>query len=150
MGDEDEDKEVRDLRLKIKAAKMPEEAHQKSLKELKRLAQMSGHNPEAGYIRTWLDTMVEMPWSKRTPNNISIKKAEKILDGDHYALSEVKERITEYLAVMTLKRHGQKTKPGKGNGELEPREAVVPTILCFVGPPGVGKTSIGRSIAKAL
>jgi len=138
---EDEDKEIADLRKKITAAKMTPEARKKSLKELKRLSQMSPHNPEAGYVRTWLDTMVEMPWSKSTPNNVAIKKAEKILNQDHYGLSEVKERIAEYLAVMTLKKkaRGRKAKDGK-----------VPTILCFVGPPGVGKTSIGRSIAHAL
>lgn len=141
LGDkpEDEDKEIAEIRKKIKAAHMAPEASKKSLKELKRLSQMSPHNPEAGYVRTWLDTMVEMPWSKTTANNVAIKKAEKILNQDHYGLSEVKERIVEYLAVMTLKKKSKKGKDQK-----------VPTILCFVGPPGVGKTSIGRSIARAL
>ncbi len=140
LGDESEDKEISELRQKIKAAKMPSEASEKALKELKRLSQMSTHNPEAGYVRTWLDTIVEMPWSKRTPNNVSIKQAEKVLDEDHYGLQEVKERITEYLAVMSLKSKQSKNKSDR----------VVPTILCFVGPPGVGKTSIGRSIARSL
>ena len=139
LGDESEDKEIAELRQKIKAAKMPQEARDKTLKELKRLSQMSTHNPEAGYVRTWLDAIVEMPWSTRTPNNVSIKQAEKVLDEDHYGLQEVKERITEYLAVMSLK--------GKKSNHTD---RVVPTILCFVGPPGVGKTSIGRSIARSL
>lgn len=152
LGGRGEDKEISELRTKIKKLKMLPEARKKSLKELKRLAQMSSHNPESGYIRTWLDTMVEMPWSKRTPNNVSIKKAEKILDEDHYGLKEVKERITEYLAVMTLKK-GQK--PAKKEKDIPlsnkiRRDQMVPTILCFVGPPGVGKTSIGKSIARAL
>lgn len=147
LGDESEDKEIEELRAKIKAAKMPEEAQAKTLKELKRLSQMSTHNPEAGYVRTWLDTIVEMPWSTRTPNNVSIKQAEKVLNEDHYGLQEVKERITEYLAVMSLKHSHLKANKSKKNSPLD---RVVPTILCFVGPPGVGKTSIGRSIARSL
>ena len=157
LGAESEDKEIAALRKKITVAKMLPEARKKALKELKRLAQMSSHNPEAGYVRTWLDAMVEMPWSKRTPNNVSIKHAEKILDADHYGLQEVKERITEYLAVMTLKRQQKPaktrktSKKGKSKKDLTQKEDhAVATILCFVGPPGVGKTSIGKSIARSL
>lgn len=153
LGEEDEDKDIKELKLKIREAKMPPEAHGKAIKELKRLEQMSTHNPESGYIRTWLDTVVEMPWSKRTLNNISIKKAEKILNEDHFGLKEVKERITEYLAVMTLKRDQRKSAKASARGakgKVTETDYTVPTILCFVGPPGVGKTSMGRSIARSL
>ena len=143
---DDEDKEIKELRTKIIESGMPAEGQKKALKELGRLAKMSAHNPEAGYIRAWLDTIVEMPWSQRTPNNVEVVAAEKGLHDDHYGLEEVKERILEYLAVMKLKGQIKKTE-----SKDEPvDESVVPTILCFVGPPGVGKTSIGKSIAKAL
>jgi len=100
--------------------------------------QMPANNPEGGYIRNYLDWLCDMPWSKESPNNVSIVKAAGILRKEHYGLDKVKERILEYLAVMNVK------KKNKVAGESQP------TILCFVGPPGVGKTSIGRSIAKAL
>lgn len=168
LGGSGEDKEITELKKKITDAQMSKEAHKKATKELKRLSQMSSHNPEAGYIRTWLDTMIEMPWSQATPNHVSIKNAEKILNKDHFGLKEVKERIAEYLAVMTLKRRQTPPKTKKTNDkdkkqpdkktkekaqatdQLTQDDHVVPTILCFVGPPGVGKTSIGRSIARAL
>ena len=142
---DDEDKDIQELKLKITKAAMPVEAQKKATKELARLGKMSPHNPEAGYIRGWLDTMIEMPWSARTPNNVSVAAAEQVLNNDHYGLEEVKERILEYLAVMKLKGKQKQTKNDKSGDD-----SVVPTILCFVGPPGVGKTSIGRSIARAL
>ncbi|MDO8503355.1 MAG: endopeptidase La [bacterium] len=146
LGDEEGgDDETAELKLKIKKAGMPEDVRKKAEKELQRLVQMSPHNPESGYIRNYLDWLVEMPWSNTTPNNVSIKHAAKILDQDHYALKKAKERILEFLAVMHLK--GKiKTK----NGEIRTDEIGRSTILCFIGPPGVGKTSIGRSIARAL
>ncbi|MBI4035240.1 MAG: LON peptidase substrate-binding domain-containing protein, partial [Candidatus Chisholmbacteria bacterium] len=147
---DEEDREIHDLAEKIAKSGMPIEVKKKAKKELDRLDKMSAQNPEGGYIRAWLGTMVEMPWSKRTPNNVSIKRAEKVLNADHYGLNEVKERILEYLAVMKLKgSKGHKaTQSASKNKAMD--DAVVPTILCFVGPPGVGKTSIGRSIARAL
>jgi len=132
LGQSDEDSEVKELSDKIKAAGMPEDVEEKSRKELKKLGQMNQFNPEAGYIRNYLDWLICLPWSKESKNNIDIKAAEKILDEDHYGLSKVKERIVEYLAVHKL--------AGRMKGP----------ILCFVGPPGVGKTSIGKSIARAL
>lgn len=129
--------EVKMYKKKIKEAKMPKDVEEKAQKELKRLMQMPIQNPESGYIRNYLDWLCDMPWSKESPNNISIKKAASILKKDHYGLEKVKERILEYLAVMKIKK-------GKKSQDAQP------TILCFVGPPGVGKTSIGRSIAKAL
>jgi ATP-dependent Lon protease len=141
LGEEDEEtEEIAAMEKKIEKAGMPDEVKKKALKELKRFATVSVHSPEHSYIRTWLETMIDMPWNKRSKNNVSIDKAQKVLDKDHYALEEVKERITEYLSVLTLKKESK--------SKLKDRR--VPTILCFYGPPGVGKTSIGRSIAKAL
>lgn len=138
-ADSDEDDDFADLRKKIKQAKMPIEVKKKAEKELSRLAQMSFNNPESNYIRTYLETLVEMPWGIYAKSNLSITKSSSILDNDHYGLKKVKERILEYLAVMKLR--GQQ----KADGQQQS-----PTILCFVGPPGVGKTSIGKSIARAL
>jgi len=144
LGEEGESKEVRELLDKIKKAAMPKDVEEKAKKELKRLAQMSSYNPEASYIRTYLDWLVELPWSIASTNDVDIKEADKILDEDHYGLKKIKERILEYLAVMKLKRK-------KIEAEKSPdKKASNPTILCFVGPPGVGKTSIGRSIARSL
>lgn len=147
LGEEGETKEIKELSDKIKKALMPVEVDEKARKELKRLAQMSSYNPEASYIRTYLDWLIELPWSIETANNVDIAAAEKILDEDHFGLKKIKERILEYLAVMRLKHKlfepEKKEQPAK-------KKAATPTILCFVGPPGVGKTSIGRSIARSL
>ncbi|OGV97590.1 endopeptidase La [Microgenomates group bacterium RBG_16_45_19] len=140
LGDEsDEEQEIDEFKKKATKAKLPAEVKQKVDKEINRFTKMSVHSPEYSYIRTWLETVLDMPWNTRSRNNVSIKKAEQVLEADHYGLTEVKERIIEYLSVLTLK---------KQNPALKDR--AVPTILCFVGPPGVGKTSIGRSIARAL
>jgi ATP-dependent Lon protease len=146
LGEEEEDREILDLRKKIKAAEMPAEVEKKAGKELERLAKMHIYNPESGYIRTYLDWLIDMPWSKRTANNVSLKNAQKVLENDHYGLKEVKERVLEYLAVMQLKALAAK-KAKRAKKEEETRG---PTILCFVGAPGVGKTSMGKSIARAL
>jgi ATP-dependent Lon protease len=132
LGEKEEHSEIRMLLNKIKDAKMPEEVEDKAKKELNKLQNMNQFNPEAGYIRNYLDLMVALPWSQESKEVTNIKTAEKILDEDHYGLQKAKERIVEYLAVHKLS--------GKMKGP----------ILCFAGPPGVGKTSIGRSIARAL
>lgn len=132
------EEEIDELESQINDLKMPKKSKEKALKELDRLARMSPHNPEYNYIRTWLDTIIDVPWGVFTEDRVALKAAEKVLEEDHYGLEEVKERILEYLAVMKLK---------KKNGS---KPVSLPTILCFVGPPGVGKTSIGRSIARAL
>lgn len=133
MGEDDEeDSEIKEILLKIKNAKMPEEVEEKVRKEVKKLQNMNQFNPEAGYIRNYLDWLLSMPWGVQSKSTGNIKDAEKILDEDHYGLNKVKERIVEYLAVHKL--------AGKIKGP----------ILCFVGPPGVGKTSIGKSIARSL
>lgn len=132
LGESEEDSEIRDLLQKIKKAGMPEDIEEKAKKEVKKLSQMAQFNPEAGYIRNYLDWLIDLPWSKETNSKIDVKNAEKELNKDHYGLKDAKERIVEYLAVQKL--------TGKMKGP----------ILCFVGPPGVGKTSIGKSIAKSL
>ena len=132
LGESEEDSEVKELLDKVKKAKMPEEIEEKARKEIKKLSQMNQFNPEAGYIRNYLDWLLSLPWSVESKDNANVKLAEKILNQDHFGLEKVKERIVEYLAVHKL--------AGKMKGP----------ILCFVGPPGVGKTSIGKSIARAL
>jgi ATP-dependent Lon protease len=131
MGDE-RSMEIEELRGKIKEAKMSEEAEKEALRELDRLAKMQPGAAEYTVSRTYIDWMISLPWSKSTDDNLDIEEAQKVLDEDHYDLEKVKDRILEYLAVRKLKADT------KG------------PILCFVGPPGVGKTSLGRSIARAM
>lgn len=154
---EDDNKEMRELMDKIKMAKMPEEIEAKAQKELRKLSQMSQYNPEASYVRTYLDWLVEIPWSAKSDNNVDIKIAQKVLDDEHFGLKKVKERILEYLSVMKLKTINadratpEKVEKKEEKGGKKPKKAISnPTILCFVGPPGVGKTSLGKSIAKSL
>lgn len=142
LGEGGEEEEIAELRTKLKKAKLPKDVHAKVTKELDRLAKLSLHNPETSYLRTWIDTVLELPWGIYTKSSYNLVKAEKILNQDHYGLEKVKERILEYIAVLKLKsEEAKKTK----NHSVNP-----PTILCFAGPPGVGKTSVGRSIAKAI
>ena len=126
-------RDAAELKKKIEAAALPEEAKAVAMKELERLNQMPPMAPEVGIIRTYIDWIVDLPWNKSTPDNLDVKHAAKTLERDHYGLKKAKERILEYIAVRSLK-------PKK---ERQP-------ILCFVGPPGTGKTSLGRSIADAL
>jgi ATP-dependent Lon protease len=150
LGEKDEEEEeIEELRKKISQAGMPEEVSEKANKELSRLARLSPQHPERGYIRTYLDWLVELPWAKSTPNKTTIDKAAEILGEDHYGLEKVKERVIEYLAVMKLKGLTSSKKLTKEKSRKK-KEIGGPTILCFVGPPGVGKTSIGKSIARAL
>ncbi len=133
LGDIDERaEEIREFRKKIEEAKMPEKVMKEAEKQLKRLEKMHPDSAESGTIRTYLEWLTEIPWSKSTKDQLDIKTAEKILNEDHYDLEKVKERILEYLSVRKLK------------------EKMKGPILCFIGPPGVGKTSLGRSIARSL
>jgi ATP-dependent Lon protease len=148
--------EIQTYKKKIKEAAMPKEVELKATRELKRLSQLSQHNPETGYLRNYLDWLVDMPWRSVTEGNVSVSKAGKVLDSDHYGIDKAKERILEYLSVMKVKEDnpkkndsGKKKKRAAENEDVHITESQ-PTILCFVGPPGVGKTSIGKSIAKAL
>lgn len=138
LGELDDEEEIlSEYEAKLKKLKLPVEAKQKVMKEMRRLKQMSVNNPEGGYLRTWLDTVLELPWGKISKVNVELDKAQKVLDKNHYGLKEVKDRIIEYIAVLKLKQNAAK-------------EQRLPTILCFVGAPGVGKTSIGKSIAESL
>ena len=133
LGEKDERvAEAEELREKIAAAKLPKEVEEKALKEVERLEKMPPMAAEATVVRSYLDWLLSLPWSKSTRDRLDIKTAEAILEEDHYGLKTVKERILEYLAIRKL------AKKMKG------------PIICFVGPPGVGKTSLGRSIARAL
>jgi len=129
---DDRAEEISELRKQIDKAKMPPEVKREADKQLRRLEQMHPESSEASLVRTYMDWLVELPWSKRTKDNLDLEKAKQVLDEDHYDLEKVKERILEYLAVNKLRRK------------------IKGPILCFVGPPGVGKTSLGRSIARAL
>src|SRR5206468_6847943 len=124
--------EIENYRNKILKVKMPENAEEESLRQLKKLERMHPDTAETATLRNWLDIMTELPWLTASKDNLNLKKAEKILDEDHYGLERVKERIVESLAVRKL------------------REKPKGSILCLVGPPGVGKTSLGRSVARAL
>ncbi len=137
IGDKVADPEIEKLRQKIRLGKMPQKVAQKARAELNRLTKMSPMNPESGYIHSYLEWLTDLPWSKKSKSNLDIKKAKKILDQDHYGLDKIKERILEHLAVIQLQAKQKKT-------------AFSPTILCFIGPPGVGKTSVGKSIARAM
>ncbi|MDH4028726.1 MAG: LON peptidase substrate-binding domain-containing protein, partial [Nitrospirota bacterium] len=133
LGEIDEKtEEIIELRNKIEKAKMPEKVEKEAIKQINRLEKMHQDSAEAGTIRTYVDWLIEIPWSKSTKDQLDIKKAKKVLDEDHYDLEKIKERILEYLGVRKLK--------AKMKGP----------ILCFVGPPGVGKTSLGKSIARSL
>jgi ATP-dependent Lon protease len=133
LGEHDEKAlEIEDYRKKIKRAKMPKDADQEAIKQLKRLEQMHPDSSEATVSRTYLDWLVSMPWRKASKESFDIQKAKTILDTDHYGLKKVKDRILEYLGVRKL------------NPKMKG------PILCFVGPPGVGKTSLGQSIARAM
>lgn len=136
---DDEEEIIGEYEQKLKKAKLPKEVAAKVKKEIKKLEQMSPNNPEGSYIRSWLDLVFELPFGKFKNNTVDINKAAKLLDRDHYGLEEVKDRVLEYMAVLQLKQQKQKKS-----------DQYLPTILCFVGPPGVGKTSIGHSIASAL
>lgn len=124
--------EIEEYQEKIEKADLPDEAHEKAIRELNRLSKMGPGSAEGTVIRTYLDWILDLPWNVETEDNLDLKRAARILDEDHYGLEKVKERVIEYLAVR------QMTKNMKG------------PILCFVGPPGVGKTSIAKSIARAL
>jgi len=136
-GGEETLSEIEDLRKRVSDKAMPEEAEKRALKEIERLEKMPGGSPEATVVRTYLDTLLDLPWSEMDDEHLDIAHTEKILNEDHYALEEPKERILEFLAVRQLTK------------DLEEADYRAP-ILCLVGPPGVGKTSLGKSIARSL
>ena len=150
LGEKDEQSaEAEEFRKKIEEAKMPEEAEKQSRRELERLSRLPTAAAEYGVIRTYLDWLVSLPWSKSTEDNLDIAHAREILNKDHYGLDDVKERILEFLAIrkLRLERRDELLKTVSTDAIRREREGV---ILCFVGPPGVGKTSLGQSIARAM
>ena len=132
LGHADDENEVEELQAEIKKAKMPKEVNDKANNELRKLQRMSSQSSDASIIRTYIENLCDVPWKRKTKINKNLNKAQLVLDGDHYGLNKVKERILEHLAVQTRVTHN------KAN------------ILCLVGPPGVGKTSLGESIATAV
>lgn len=147
LGETDEDTtEVEAYELKLEDAGLPEEAMKEARRELKRLSGMSPQAAEYTVIKSYLDWLVDLPWNHRSEDRTEIEGARKVLDDDHYGLDEVKERIIEYLAVRTLVQE-RMVETEKDTDEPTERTGA---ILCFAGPPGVGKTSLGQSIARAL
>ena len=138
LGEDESQVELNEIEEAIKKAKMPEDAEKVALKELDRLTKIPTQSPEYTVARTYLDWLTELPWSISSEDSINVKESKNILDEDHYGLEKVKERIIEYLAVRALKMKN------------DPDSAIRGPILCFAGPPGVGKTSLGKSIAKSM
>jgi ATP-dependent Lon protease len=130
-----------DYRTRVESADLPERVREAALREVSKLERSSDQNPEAGWIRTWLDTVLELPWNVRTTDNTDVVAARGVLDADHEGLDDVKDRIVEYLAVRARRaERGLEVVGGRGSG----------AVLALVGPPGVGKTSLGESVARAL
>ncbi len=138
---EDEPEGADDYRTRVEAAELPEKVREAAMREVGKLERASDQSPESGWIRTWLDTVLELPWSVRTDDQTEISGAREILDADHHGLDDVKDRIVEYLAVRSRRaERGLAVVGGRGSG----------AVLALVGPPGVGKTSLGESVARAL
>ncbi len=150
LGESDEQTaDIEDFRKKIEAAKMPEESDKQARRELDRLSRLPTAAADYGVIRTYLDWLVSLPWSISSQDNLDIPHARQVLDQDHYGLDDVKERILEFLAVRKLRfeRKNEQQSQAPIDFIRKQREGV---ILCFIGPPGVGKTSLGQSIARAM
>ena len=138
LGEDEGTVELKELEERIKIAKMPEASEKVAMKELDRLSRIPTQSPEYNVSRTYIEWIADLPWSKSSKDRIDLKEALKILDTDHYGLEKVKQRIIEYLAVRNLKQ------------KRNPDGSVRGPILCFGGPPGVGKTSLGKSIARSM
>ncbi|MFF3685122.1 endopeptidase La [Streptomyces sp. NPDC002187] len=141
LSGQDGEDESDDYRVRIEAADLPEKVREAALKEVEKLERASDQSPEGGWIRTWLDTVLELPWNERTEDAYDIRGAKATLDAEHFGLQDVKERITEYLAV-------RKRRADRGLGVVGGRRGGA--VLALVGPPGVGKTSLGESVAHAM
>ncbi len=138
---EDEPEGADDYRTRVENAALPTKVHEAAMREVGKLERASDQSPEAGWIRTWLDTVLDLPWNTKTDDNDDVAAAREVLDADHHGLDDVKDRITEYLAVRARRANrGLEVVGGRGSG----------AVLALVGPPGVGKTSLGESVARAL
>jgi ATP-dependent Lon protease len=138
---EDEPDGAEDYRTRVEAADLPDEVRKAALREVGKLERASDQSPESGWIRTWLDTVLELPWNTKTTDSIDISAAREVLDADHHGLEDVKDRIVEYLAIRARRAaRGLEVIGGRGSG----------AVMALVGPPGVGKTSLGESVARAL
>jgi ATP-dependent Lon protease len=138
---EDEPDGAQDYRARVEAADLPDDVRKAALREVGKLERASDQSPESGWIRTWLDTILELPWSTKTTDSTDINAAREVLDADHHGLDDVKDRIVEYLAIRSRRaERGLEVIGGRGSG----------AVMALVGPPGVGKTSLGESVARAL
>ena len=151
LGEEGETQIADEYLGKLEQAKLPEEANKEALRELKRLRAIPPHSPEHSLIKTYLDWLLELPWHTATEDQLDVEHARRVLDDDHYDLRDIKERILEYLAVRKLV-HEREPNDGATAQDKSDADAAghLGAVLCFVGPPGVGKTSLGQSIARAL
>lgn len=141
LGDDDGTGSSDDYRSRIEAADLPEKVREAALREVGKLERASDQSPESGWIRTWLDTVLDLPWNVTTEDSTDLKAAREILDADHHGLEDVKDRIVEYLAVRARRaQRGMQVVGGRGSG----------AVMVLAGPPGVGKTSLGESVARAL
>jgi ATP-dependent Lon protease len=138
---EDEPDGAQDYRARVEEAELPDEVRKAALREVGKLERASDQSPESGWIRTWLDTILELPWNTKTSDSTDINAAREVLDADHHGLDDVKDRIVEYLAIRARRaERGLEVVGGRGSG----------AVMALVGPPGVGKTSLGESVARAL
>ena len=138
---EDEPDGAQDYRARVEEADLPDEVRKAALREVGKLERASDQSPESGWIRTWLDTILDLPWNTKTTDSTDITAAREVLDADHHGLEDVKDRIVEYLAIRARRaERGLEVIGGRGSG----------AVMALVGPPGVGKTSLGESVARAL